>query len=32
LKRMSKARVDLPEPDTPVITVKRSRGISTSMF
>jgi hypothetical protein len=29
---MSKASVDLPEPDTPVMTVKRSRGISTSMF
>ena len=29
---MSKARVDLPEPDTPVTTVNRPRGISTSMF
>jgi len=27
---MSKASVDLPEPDTPVTTVNRSRGISTS--
>src|SRR5918994_801668 len=29
---VSKAREDLPEPDSPVITVKRSRGISTLMF
>jgi hypothetical protein len=28
---MSKARVDLPEPDTPVTTVNLPRGISTSM-
>ena len=28
---MSKASVDLPEPDTPVTTVKRWRGISTSI-
>jgi hypothetical protein len=32
LNRISKASVDLPEPETPVITVKRPRGISTSMF
>src|ERR1044072_5689809 len=29
---VSKAREDLPEPDSPVITVKRSRGMSTLMF
>src|SRR6185503_18182216 len=29
---VSKARDDLPEPDRPVITVKRSRGMSTLMF
>src|ERR1700741_2179614 len=29
---VSKAREDLPEPDRPVITVNRSRGISTLMF
>src|SRR6185295_20202950 len=29
---VSKAREDLPEPDRPVITVKRSRGMSTLMF
>jgi hypothetical protein len=29
---MSKASVDLPEPETPVITEKRLRGISTSML
>ncbi|KAG1378364.1 hypothetical protein G6F59_018117 [Rhizopus arrhizus] len=29
---MSKASVDLPEPDTPVITVNLSCGISTLMF
>src|ERR1700690_2850600 len=29
---VSKARDDLPEPDRPVITTSRSRGISTSMF
>src|SRR5271157_3275608 len=29
---MSKARVDLPEPLTPVMTMKRFRGSSTSMF
>src|SRR5210317_844505 len=28
---VSKARVLLPEPETPVITTSRSRGISTSM-
>src|SRR4051794_12756213 len=28
---VSKARLDLPEPDRPVITVRLSRGISTSM-
>ena len=28
---MSKASVDLPDPDTPVTTVKASRGMSTSM-
>src|SRR5215213_2861903 len=29
---VSKAREDLPEPESPVITVKRSRGMSTLMF
>src|SRR2546425_1128851 len=29
---VSKASEDLPEPDSPVITVKRFRGISTLMF
>src|SRR6185369_14963019 len=29
---VSKAREDLPEPERPVITVNRSRGISTLMF
>src|SRR5829696_8069577 len=29
---VSKAREDLPEPERPVITVKRSRGMSTLMF
>jgi hypothetical protein len=29
---MSKASVDLPEPETPVTTVNASRGISTSML
>src|SRR6185437_6225652 len=29
---MSKASVDLPEPDTPVMTVSRSLGIWTSML
>src|SRR4029077_21248438 len=29
---VSKARLDLPEPDRPVSTVNVSRGISTSMF
>src|SRR5206468_12529028 len=29
---VSKARLDLPEPDRPVITTSRSRGISTSIF
>ncbi|CFN72339.1 Uncharacterised protein [Bordetella pertussis] len=29
---MSKARVDLPDPDTPVMTVNLSRGISTLTF
>ena len=29
---MSNASVDLPEPDTPVTTVNRSRGMSTSML
>jgi hypothetical protein len=28
---MSKASVDLPEPDTPVTTLNLPRGISTSM-
>src|SRR5262249_54294502 len=31
-KRVSKARDDLPEPDTPVMTTRRLRGISTWMF
>src|SRR5215212_8224515 len=29
---VSKARLDLPLPDSPVITVRVSRGISTSIF
>jgi hypothetical protein len=29
---MSKASVDFPEPDTPVMTVNASRGIVTSML
>src|ERR1035437_5848251 len=29
---VSKARLDLPEPDRPVMTVRLSRGISTSTF
>src|SRR6185369_3968005 len=29
---VSKAREDFPEPESPVITVKRSRGMSTLMF
>src|ERR687893_336720 len=29
---VSKAREDLPEPESPVITVRRSRGISTLTF
>src|SRR4029077_13239276 len=29
---VSKARLDLPEPDSPVITMSLSRGISTEMF
>src|SRR5690348_5746623 len=29
---VSKASDDLPEPDSPVITVRLSRGMSTSMF
>src|SRR5215472_5077709 len=29
---VSKASDDLPEPESPVITTSRSRGISTSMF
>src|SRR5579863_2095405 len=29
---VSKASEDLPEPDRPVITTRRSRGISRSMF
>src|SRR5687767_4716899 len=29
---VSKARLDLPEPERPVITTSRSRGISTSIF
>ncbi len=32
VNRMSNASVDLPEPDTPVMTVNLSRGISTSML
>src|SRR5215204_7779770 len=29
---VSKARLDLPEPDSPVNTIRRSRGSSTLMF
>src|SRR5215467_3323778 len=29
---VSKARLDLPEPDRPVITMSLSRGISSEMF
>src|SRR6185369_12827805 len=29
---VSKARLDLPEPESPVITISLSRGISTLMF
>src|SRR6266852_2599507 len=29
---VSKARLDLPEPDSPVITINLSRGISTLTF
>src|SRR5215510_9787983 len=29
---VSNARLDLPEPDNPVTTVRLSRGISTEMF
>src|SRR5436190_19231544 len=29
---VSNARLDLPEPDSPVTTTRRSRGISTEMF
>src|SRR4030042_1843757 len=29
---VSKARLDLPDPESPVMTTRRSRGISTSMF
>src|SRR5262249_40670743 len=29
---VSNARLDLPEPDSPVTTMRRSRGISTVMF
>src|SRR5690348_13112069 len=29
---VSKARLDLPEPDSPVTTTRRSRGISTETF
>jgi hypothetical protein len=29
---VSKARLDFPEPERPVTTISRSRGISTSMF
>src|SRR6266550_457253 len=29
---VSKARLDFPEPDSPVITISRSRGMSTLMF
>ncbi len=31
-KMVSKASDDLPEPDRPVMTTSRSRGMSTSMF
>src|SRR5216683_4722533 len=31
-KSVSKAREDLPEPETPVITVTRSWGMSTETF
>src|SRR5579885_1078014 len=29
---VSKARLDLPEPESPVPTMRRSRGISSEMF
>src|SRR5215472_17947162 len=29
---VSNARLDLPEPERPVMTTRRSRGISTEMF
>lgn len=29
---VSKARLDLPDPESPVTTINRSRGISTEMF
>src|SRR5687767_5134205 len=29
---VSKARLDLPDPERPVTTISRSRGISTEMF
>jgi hypothetical protein len=29
---VSKARLDLPEPESPVMTISRSRGISSEMF
>src|SRR5689334_1634746 len=29
---VSKARLDFPEPDNPVMTTRLSRGISTEMF
>ncbi len=29
---VSKARLDLPEPERPVTTISLSRGISTEMF
>src|SRR6476620_7777922 len=29
---VSKARLDLPEPESPVTTMRRSRGISSEMF
>ena len=29
---VSKARLDLPDPESPVTTISRSRGISTEMF
>src|ERR1700704_2151722 len=29
---VSKAKLDLPEPDSPVTTISLSRGISTDMF